>query len=1140
MVRGSRSGVGRSRGLRRIGVLAVVAGFAVFAVPQAFASLYVVNSAADTTGGTCGPTPGPGTCTLRDAVTAAQAPGDTIHFAIGAGGAHTITLASNLPTIGAGVTIDAATQTGYSGNPLIELQGAGTATIALDVPGGRDNVTLRGFVINSGFSNRGVWLRAINGSLQASYVGTNATGTAASGSFGFAAVYVQGQANTVGGTTFTNILGTFSARNVIVGRLSVGFAGASGNTIRGNYIGVDATGTTALGTAALNVDQAPGTAILDNVVASIDVQSASGTNIRRNKIGTNATGTAALAGAPSASGIQLLAAPNTTIGAAGGDGNVISGKSGDGIQIQDSTGVTVKGNRIGTSLDGLTAIPNGADGILTTGVVTPPSATIGGIVAGEGNTIANSAGAGVAVFASAPTGIVIRGNAIHGNGGLGIDLGSDASTPNDTGGTPDVDTGPNGLQNFPVVANAVQSGGSVSVDVVLQSTPLTTFTLDVYVGSAACDARTWIGTTEVSTNSDGFVQRLGLTYTSGAGEPQTVITTATGPEGTSELSACTPISGSPPALTGNGKLAFHSGTSNDEEIWTVDPDGTGLTQLTDSAGRNLRPRWSPDGSRITFMSNRDGNYEIYVMDADGSNPLNVTETPGTDETNPSFSAEGEKILYSTNGSIASIPADGSGTPTTIFAAGTDGVVADQPAESPDGSSIALVDSVQNALWALSTTDSTLTQLTFYGAFTYNPAWSPDGSHIYFQHLDSGTWHIGSVAPDGTNLVGSVVSSGIGPAPSPDGTKIAFMGTGDTIHISNADGSGDTPLPGTAVQGFDLAWQPVAPGVRADFVVDSISDDEDLNALPDGVCETDASECTLRAAIREINASPAGGTIEFAIPADGTQTITLDGAALPSITKPVVIDGTTQRGVPAGIRRSRIAPPPPGDLGIVLDGTTSGIDGLVLGAGSDGSTIRGLSLVNFETIDVGDSAAILVGSNDNLVVGNYIGVGCRRDDRRAERPRDPDHRPEQHDRGCDGLRPQRDLREPRRHPDVRRRGFRQHDPGQLHRRRCGWVDAGSERQLDRGREHGSRRHDDRWRRTRSRERLPLALLEHPDPGPACRGRERDDHLQQLWSHRTRRAVARLGCTGCSGEDGHAGRDHRQRRHRAPLTGSSSRE
>ena len=374
------------------------------------------------------------------------------------------------------------------------------------------------------------------------------------------------------------------------------------------------------------------------------------------------------------------------------------------------------------------------------------------------------------------------------------------------------------------------------------------------------------------------------------------------------------------------------------------------------------------------MSNRDGNYEIYVMDADGSNPLNVTETPGTDETNPSFSAEGEKILYSTNGSIASIPADGSGTPTTIFAAGTDGVVADQPAESPDGSSIALVDSVQNALWALSTTDSTLTQLTFYGAFTYNPAWSPDGSHIYFQHLDSGTWHIGSVAPDGTNLVGSVVSAAIGPAPSPDGMKLAFMGTGDTIRISNADGSGDTPLPGTAVQGFDLAWQPVAPGVRADFVVDSISDDEDLNALPDGVCETDASECTLRAAIREINASPAGGTIDFAIPADGTQTITLDGAALPSITKPVVIDGTTQRGFQQGSGGLH-APPPPGDLGIVLDGTTNGIDGLVLGAGSDGSTIRGLSLVNFETIDVGDSAAILVGSNDNLVAGNFVGVGA---------------------------------------------------------------------------------------------------------------------------------------------------------------------
>ncbi len=345
---------------------------------------------------------------------------------------------------------------------------------------------------------------------------------------------------------------------------------------------MDATGTVALGTAALTVDQAPNAAILDNVVASIEVQNASGTDIRRNRIGTNFAGTAALAGAPSANGIQLSLAPNTTIGAAGGDGNVISGKAGDGIRIQASTGVVVKGNRIGTSLDGFTAIPNSGDGILTTGFEVPPSATIGGIAAGEGNTIANNAGAGVAVFSSAPAGIVIRGNTIYGNGGIGIDLASDGPTPNDTAGTPDLDTGPNGLQNFPVVANAAQSAGNVSVDITLQSKPSTTFTLDVYVGSSTCDARRWIGTTEVTTNAAGFIQVTGATYASGAGDPQAVIATATGPEGTSEHSACTPISGSGGSLAGSraAPTASVDLTAEGDADWAVWGFANGGAQCT--------------------------------------------------------------------------------------------------------------------------------------------------------------------------------------------------------------------------------------------------------------------------------------------------------------------------------------------------------------------------------------------------------------------------------------------------------------------------------------------------------------------------------------------------------------------------------
>ncbi len=62
----------------------------------------------------------------------------------------------------------------------------------------------------------------------------------------------------------------------------------------------------------------------------------------------------------------------------------------------------------------------------------------------------------------------------------------------------------------------------------------------------------------------------------------------------------------------------------------MNPDGTGLTALTNSASVNAGPVYSPDGTKITFFSNRDGNDEVYVMNADGSGQTRLTVSTGTD------------------------------------------------------------------------------------------------------------------------------------------------------------------------------------------------------------------------------------------------------------------------------------------------------------------------------------------------------------------------------------------------------------------------------------------------------------------------------------------------------------------------------
>jgi hypothetical protein len=240
---------------------------------------------------------------------------------------------------------------------------------------------------------------------------------------------------------------------------------------------------------------------------------------------------------PNRFGIECEADLRTSVG-----GNVISGNTLDGVLIFfNAAGDTVSGNFIGTDPTGQMPLGNGRNGV-TIRLISNDN-TVGGASADDGNVIAFNGSAGVAIgfdTSDSSSGNSVLRNSIHDNGGLGIDLGSDGVTPNDPA---DVDAGPNGLQNFPVLTGAASSAGMPTVTGMLDSTPSTTFSIEFFSNSS-CDpsghgeGQVLLGSISVTTDASGRAA-FQATIPAPLDSAGFVTATATDPAGnTSEFSAC--------------------------------------------------------------------------------------------------------------------------------------------------------------------------------------------------------------------------------------------------------------------------------------------------------------------------------------------------------------------------------------------------------------------------------------------------------------------------------------------------------------------------------------------------------------------------------------------------------------------------
>ena len=357
---------------------------------------------------------------------------DTIAFNIAGAGIHAIAPVTDLPAVTDPVLIDGYTQPGASQNTaalgtnavlLIELDGGGTRSTGISVSGPpASGSTVQGLAVGGFIQGVSVGSGAENCVVRGNFLGTDATGTLARPDN--SGLEIGSNNNLIGGTAAAD-------RNLVSGNTAGTFSGAL---------------------------------LLDGLANNCTVQG--------NLIGTDATGLNAL---PNAGGLAAYGIGNTIGGAAAGAANVVSGNALYGMWIQGS--IVVRGNLVGIAADGVSPLPNAADGIR---IHSSNDSTIGGTLAGEGNLVAHNGGFGVNVEEGVHN--TVRGNSIHDNGLLGINLYTGGSLPkaNDAG---DLDNGSNNLQNFPIL-KTVTTGASTHVVGKLDSTPSTTFDLDFYANPA--------------------------------------------------------------------------------------------------------------------------------------------------------------------------------------------------------------------------------------------------------------------------------------------------------------------------------------------------------------------------------------------------------------------------------------------------------------------------------------------------------------------------------------------------------------------------------------------------------------------------------------------------------------------------------
>lgn len=229
------------------------------------------------------------------------------------------------------------------------------------------------------------------------------------------------------------------------------------------------------------------------------------------------------------------------------------------------------------------------------------------------------------------------------------------------------------------------------------------------------------------------------------------------PDGESIIYASTHLGGIDCPPEPDFSQGYVWGINDTYDIFTANPDGSGLTRITDTEGYDAEATIGPDG-RVVFTSVRDGDMEIYSMNGDGTDVQRLTNSPGPDG-GPFFSPDGTKIIF--RGQVLE-----------------PGPELDQYQER-----------LEQGLWSPNATDidvfvmdadgSNRRRVTELGGASFAPYWHPDGERIIF----ASNWHnpegrnfdLFMVHEDGTGLERITFHDDFDSFPmfSPDGRHLVF-------------------------------------------------------------------------------------------------------------------------------------------------------------------------------------------------------------------------------------------------------------------------------------------------------------------------------------------------------------------------------